>query len=243
MLRKVKYERYHHDSRLQKRIISENNFTYSNLLNAIRFVSISDKNILDIGCGTGTLSIFLRSKGGRVLGIDISKTAINQAKQNALRLGFSSKIKFIIKDFPKGKIKGTYDLILVTDVLEHIREDHLALKYINKLLKVNGKVILSVPLKEAPLYVLGLLKKFDKNVGHVRRYSKFEIQKLIEKCDFKIVHFLYCEGILRNSLFTNKYLSKLIRYIRWPFGNFLGGIDNILVKLLGPSQAIFILKK
>ncbi len=51
---------------------------------------------LDLGCGTGAKSIYLAKKGFKVTGVDISDTAIKQAKENAKRAGVN--IKFISAD-------------------------------------------------------------------------------------------------------------------------------------------------
>jgi len=100
MNRKLVHEEYHSGIKLQKRIISSNNFTYS------KTIELTDKyfanlgNILDIGCGVGTVDFFLGSKGKIVRGIDISKKAIQFAIANSKVLGLQNKTKFSVVDFP-----------------------------------------------------------------------------------------------------------------------------------------------
>jgi SAM-dependent methyltransferase len=53
-------------------------------------------NAIDLGCGTGTHSIYLAQQGFAVTGIDASKTAIQRAKEKALRAGV--KPEFIVHD-------------------------------------------------------------------------------------------------------------------------------------------------
>lgn len=241
MLRSNKYEEYNKNSSLQKRVISENNFVYKNHLSYLS--GIRDKKVLDVGCGTGTISFFLATKNNDVTGVDISKRAIKIACKNAKHLGLENKVKFKVCDYPNGKIADSFDLILLNDVLEHIPCQSKALKTTIGLLKENGIIFLSVPLKEAPLYRLGLLKKFDKKVGHVRRYSVEEFTNLIVGYGLTIEKIELREGILKNSLFTNRVLNKLVRFIRGPLTEMVYILDNVLVKLFGPSQLLMVAKK
>ena len=57
--------------------------------------------ILDMGTGTGCiiLSILIEIKRARGIGVDVSKKAINVAKNNANRLGLNKKVKFVNKSF------------------------------------------------------------------------------------------------------------------------------------------------
>lgn len=241
MLRSIRYEKYHKNLRLQKRVITENNFVYKNHLSLLR--GIRDKKVLDIGCGTGTISLFLATKNNDIVGLDISEKAIKIAIENAKHLGLENRVKFIVCDYPNEKIDGTFDLILLNDVLEHIPCQSKALQTTIRLLKRNGIIFLSVPLKEAPLYKLGLLKKFDKEVGHLRRYSVEEFTELIVGYGLTIEKVELKEGILKNSLFTIKVLNKFVRFIKWPLTNIVYILDDILVKLFGPSQLLMIAKK
>ena len=98
------------------------------------------------------------------------------------------------------KLKDRFDLIICSEVLEHLQDDMKALLKMNILLKDNGGIIVSVPSVNAPLYKLGLAEKFDKRVGHLRRYSLNQIVSLIEKAGFKIEETYKTEGVIRNCL-------------------------------------------
>ena len=241
MLRNVKYEKYNENLKLQKRVVSENNFTYKNHL--VLLSKFINKKVLDIGCGTGTISLFLAAKNNQVVGIDISKKAISAANKNAKNLGLEKKVKFKVSDYPNDKIIGSFDLILLNDVLEHIPCQSKALKITINLLKRDGIIFLSVPLKDAPLYKLGLLKKFDEKVGHIRRYSLEEVVELITSYGLIIENVVLKEGVLRNSLFTNEVLKKFVRFIRWPLTTMVSVLDDVLVKLFGASQLIIVARK
>jgi len=69
--------------------------------NVIRIFKDKNLYILDIGTGTGCiiLSILSEIKGAKGIGVDVSKKAINVAKNNANRLGLNKKVKFVNKSF------------------------------------------------------------------------------------------------------------------------------------------------
>jgi len=72
---------------------------------------IVDKNVLDLGCGTGRLALgaaFLEAK--HVIGIDIDRTAVNTATKNATEAGLSDKMQWIVGDIEA--VRGRFDTVL-----------------------------------------------------------------------------------------------------------------------------------
>lgn len=113
----------------------------------IRFGLKPDMNILEIGCGPGTVSALVAnylSRDGRFTGIDISAERIKYAKQ---KLAHMSNVLFLEADFNHYDKVGTHDVIFLADVLEHIpAEDHPALmQKIYDLLSPDGFVLLHIP--------------------------------------------------------------------------------------------------
>lgn len=78
------------------------------------------ENVLDIGCGSGILSIASALLGaGSALGVDIDAQSVKTAKENAEINGISDKVKFIVGDLAD-KVTGKYDIIcanIVADVI------------------------------------------------------------------------------------------------------------------------------
>lgn len=84
---KETYEEYHKNAGIQREIIGRYNFDYHFVLSFIDRYLRRGMRVLDIGCGRGTISLYVASKGNEVLGIDISEEAIDAAQRSAGLLG------------------------------------------------------------------------------------------------------------------------------------------------------------
>lgn len=238
------YEYYHRLTKPQSRVINKNNFTYKNIITILERNLPKQKNIrlLDIGCGSGTLSLYFASMDYKVTGIDISDRAIKACRKSAKALSLKN-VDFEAVDFPNKTPRGKYDFIIFSEVIEHLSDDMAAIKKVNSLLNPNGILFLSTPSKNAPLYKLRLTKKFDREVGHLRRYTIAEITNLCKSAGFKIVETKKEEGILRNFLFINPIAGKLIRFIKFYLVDIVTFLDKISLKLFGESDLVIIAKK
>jgi SAM-dependent methyltransferase len=76
-----------------------------NLVEMLKNTPIRKGKVLEIGCGTGTDTIWLAKQHFLVTGVDISKIALQKANNKALEVGV--KCTFLLKDFLKHKIPGT----------------------------------------------------------------------------------------------------------------------------------------
>lgn len=239
------YEEFHSNS---KRILSppeRSNFTYRHV---IKFLTDNTdlekpKKILDIGCGVGSIAFFLSTNYPcvSVTGIDISKKAIDAC------LEYKKLIKSKNTSFSRMKVenyvnhKQKFDIIIASEVIEHLVDDKKFVENCGKLLEKNGSLLITTPSKNAPLFRLGLLNSFDRRVGHIKRYKMAELRKIINSAGFKTKDEKLNEGILRNFLFTNKFGGFLLRFVNKFFilNNILTYIDNLLIKAFGESN-IFI---
>jgi ubiquinone biosynthesis O-methyltransferase len=101
--------------------------------------------ILDAGCGQGRLSIALAKEGHDVTGIDLSSSAIDAAKQYALREG--AKIRFLggnLESGLKGLAAESYDCVISTEVLYMVKNYQDVIAELLKLVRPEGLIILSL---------------------------------------------------------------------------------------------------
>ena len=105
---------------------------------------------LDIGCGGGLLSERIARLGASVTGIDVTKSSIEVAKTHALNSGLSiNYINTDISSFIKKKSAKKFDLIIASEVIEHLDNRSLFFKEVSKLLKNKGILILTTINKTA----------------------------------------------------------------------------------------------
>ncbi|NCN87488.1 MAG: class I SAM-dependent methyltransferase [Candidatus Pacebacteria bacterium] len=102
--------------------------------------------VLDIGCATGFMGKYLKEKKGcKVAGLDLREDELKIAKKNLdytfkANIEDESSVKLILN-----KTKNKFDVILSTSLIEHTAQPDLVIKNMKKLVKPNGKIIMSTP--------------------------------------------------------------------------------------------------
>lgn len=191
---------------------------------ALQYVkqNISCKSkILDVGCSDGLLLLELFNNGyKKISGVDISKTAIARAK----KLGLTN---VFVRDGAKpGFSKNNFDLIIASDVLEHIKDDSRALDSWKRLLKKGGRAIVFVPAYEF------LWSHADDVNHHHRRYTLSELRRLCRSNGLIIVHSSYWNTALFIPHAIITYLKNLLRIKEDNLTSSGKIINCILTKLL-----------
>lgn len=98
-------------------------------------------NVLDVGCGNGNISRYIGSFGHKVLGIDISGSSIQKATSlNSLN---NVTFKNIAAEEIDPEIK--YDLIICSEVIEHLHIPAMVVNTLRNKLKPEGTLIITVP--------------------------------------------------------------------------------------------------
>lgn len=105
----------------------------------LRYIEPCNK-LLDVGCGDGNVSQLYKSKSKEVFGIDISKTALEQAKQRGIQT-FLQDLNLLPLCFED----EYFDYIVLTDVIEHIVNPIELLKESKRMLKNGGIAIITTP--------------------------------------------------------------------------------------------------
>jgi SAM-dependent methyltransferase len=98
--------------------------------------------ILEIGSGLGYLTYSLRNEHFDVCGLDISQEAVNQANENFGNYYICQDLF----DYAKRNTES-FDIVILSEVIEHIDNPISFIDTILKLLKPNGRVILTTPNK------------------------------------------------------------------------------------------------
>ena len=114
------------------------------------------KRVLDVGCAYGSFSIELAHAGAEVTGIDVSEKWLRLAELNAKD---DADVRFVHEDASSraalSALAGEpYDLIVLSDVLEHVYDTAGLLHNLRALLKDDGLVYFKVPNGLATSHVL-----------------------------------------------------------------------------------------
>jgi SAM-dependent methyltransferase len=123
--------------------------------------------LLDLGCGTGGV---LRDWMSRRLcvGTDRSELALEICR----RRGFGTLVRSDLNDLPFPA--GTFDTVLLLDVIEHLDDDVGFLANVARLLAPGGRIVVSVPAFQF------LWSQHDETFEHRRRYSAAQLRGVIE---------------------------------------------------------------
>lgn len=100
----------------------------------------SHASILDLGCGTGSVSVLLAQMGHAVTGIDLSPRMIAMAAEKARR--HAVQIELQVGDAASPDISGTFDVVLTRHVLWALPEPGMAIARWCDLLTRNGQLVL-----------------------------------------------------------------------------------------------------
>lgn len=151
--------------------------------------------ILDYGSGTGINTEILK-KYGEVFIYEPHLAARN----------FSiSKYKYLtILDNNKNS-KDKFDIILLADVLEHIKDHNEEIALIKDLLSQDGRLLITVP---AHKY---LFTKKDESLQHYRRYTKPELFNLLNQNQFEIEFLSYFNFFLSMIIIPITLFYKIIK--------------------------------
>lgn len=106
----------------------------------LKFIRSKDR-VLDIGCSDGKMGMELKNRGCEVWGIDISSKSVKIARTR-LNKAFCFDIE---SDRLAQLPKKYFDVIVFSDVLEHLYAPEEVLVKYKKLLKKGGRIIVSIP--------------------------------------------------------------------------------------------------
>ncbi len=150
--------------------------------------------IADLGCGNGSLLAEFRRRGFELHGFDSSSSGLTQGRKAYPEIRFTQAD--LGTDLPGSFLVESCDVIISTEVVEHVFLPRFFAANCYKLLKPGGKVILSAPyhgyLKNLALAVTG---KMDSHFtvlwdfGHIKFWSRRTLTFLLEEAGFTVEQF------------------------------------------------------
>lgn len=137
--------------------------------------------VLDAGCGFGLYCMEMASRDFQgVVGIDVDLNRVKASTEAATNLGLSCD--FLVADAENLPFKeGSFQLVLSSEVIEHLHDDESAVKEISRVLAKQGNLCLSTPGGS------DLSEHVEHSMGHERPgYERHSLSKLLESQGLKV---------------------------------------------------------
>jgi 2-polyprenyl-3-methyl-5-hydroxy-6-metoxy-1,4-benzoquinol methylase len=133
------------------------------------------RRVLDLGCRYGALTAYY-AKGNEVTGVDIDREALGHAEA---RLGIQALWADL--DDPLAFLDATFDVVVIGEVLEHIREPQRLLDQAHRVLRPGGTLVGSTPngfrLKNRLRFLAG--RHPEDNPTHLHLFSPTDVRELL----------------------------------------------------------------
>ena len=153
------------------------------------------KSVLDIGSGNGSLCGLIAKKHCYVCGIEYDQAGVEHAKTTYPSINFYN---YGVQDNPslllEQEQRNSFDIVVSTEVIEHLYSPHLLVDYARNVLIKEGKLIITTPYHG---YLKNLaLSVFDKwddhhtahwEGGHIKFWSIKTLTNLLETHGFKVI--------------------------------------------------------
>jgi SAM-dependent methyltransferase len=133
---------------------------------------VAGRSAIVVGSGSGEFAALLASRGARVLAVDIDEPSVELTRQTAARFGV--ELETAVARIEEIDVARQFDLVVATDVIEHVADDDLAVDKLVALTAAGGRILITVP---ALQWLFGL---HDEALGHYRRYDRRSLRRLLE---------------------------------------------------------------
>jgi len=166
----------------------------------LKGIELKGKEFLEIGCGLGYFSQMAYKKGANVTAVDIGERLVEKTKKKIpdAKILLASAADLPFKD-------ECFDIVLSTEVIEHVEDQKKALSEQMRVLKKGGYLVLTTPNKVfKPVFDFLSFIKFRPYHGNEKWISSYEIKKFMKKMGADIIketHF--------NFIYPNELLDRL----------------------------------
>lgn len=128
---------------------------------------IKDKDVIEIGCGTGFGAYNLSQFAREYMALDKDTYSIVENR----RIFKRKNLKFVARDLYNFSPKKKYDVVISLQVIEHFEDVHEYLRKLISLLKDKGILVISTP--------NGRIQSYNENPYHYKEYTDRELSSLL----------------------------------------------------------------
>lgn len=184
--------------------------------------------IIDVGAGECQYKVFCSHL--KYTSQDINEYDPKKVKTGLQMQSWNNKAIDIVSDITKIPVRNSsYDVVLCTEVLEHVLNPENAIKEISRITKKNGKLILT-----APFCSLTHFAPYHYSSG----FNRYFYKEILKKYKYKILemstngnYFSYLQQETKRAPYViRKYINPIIGYVSIPFFYLLSLIFSIFAK-------------
>lgn len=168
----------------------------------------SGLKVLEIGCASGRLGSEIKKLGNHVTGVEISEFTAQEARKVLDKV----HVFDIEEKWPDNLRSYNFNLILLTEILEHVFDPVEVLGNASKVLKEKGEIIITTPnfmIWTNRIRFLWGDFEYQKqgmfDFGHIRWFTHAYLKDVLRKSGFKIVE-------EKHIIFPGK-LTRILRYL------------------------------
>lgn len=146
--------------------------------------------ILDVGCGDGLNTYYISKKAKKVVGIDIIASRVAYAKSH----NSANNIIFQVGDATKTNFNESFDKIVLSNVLEHLKN---RVAFLSSLHRLSGTLLVRVPLISRdwlPVYLKEKGLDYVADPTHETEFTENSFQEEMESAKWKIKSLNVCFG-------------------------------------------------
>ena len=155
-------------------------------------------NIFDAGCGNGD-NLAMLSGFGKVTAMEKNPVALERARARKVCNVVAGELP---DDIPS-QLSDKHELVVLLDVLEHIDDDARSLTTLHSLLADEGQILITVP-----AYPF-LWSRHDELHHHKRRYTRQQLQQVLEQNGFDIRFISYFNTFLFPLALVDRVIKKV----------------------------------
>ena len=159
------------------------------------------QRVLEVGCGTGTLTAFLVDRELLVT-VDVIDDYVRMVRER-FRDRANVHVRLLDLTESLGDLaEFGFDSAVSINVFEHIPDDLKAMQAVHRLLQPGGTLTLLVPSHP------WLMGPFDREIGHYRRYTKPALRAKLEAAGFVVEHLRRSNPVGAAGWFVNTVVVR-----------------------------------
>ncbi len=205
------------------------------ILRIINFKKLKNKNILEVGFGSGLLLKMLSRSCNEITGIDISKKNIDELTTVLVKENLSPKlVQGDILNLPL--LDDIFDIIICAEVLEHVTNVNKAIQELKRVTRPGGIMVISVPNEEIIKYEFCVhCRNLTPRNGHLNSFNREEFSSLLNSLGLKIEK----TKIISSKIYA---LSFLKIFYFTPFSVIIDIIDRLISRYFHIFPPLLIIK-